>query len=48
MILLRQDFDSESTEHFSMSPDDSRYTINMQAATQSVQDNVKVVSNWFR
>jgi hypothetical protein len=38
-ILLGQDLDSWLTDHNSISPDDNRYTINKQAATQSGSDS---------
>jgi hypothetical protein len=34
-ILLGQDLDPWQTDHFSISPDDNRYTMNKQVATQS-------------
>jgi hypothetical protein len=36
-ILLGQDLDSWLTDHFSISPDDNRYTMNKQAATKAQQ-----------
>jgi len=43
-ILLGKDFDSRLTGHFLMSPDDNRYTINKQAATQNVPGYRQI---WF-
>jgi len=45
-ILLDQDLDSWLTDHFSISPDDNRYTMNKQAAT--LRARAKITSHFKR